>query len=156
MDLKAMRRRDFLHIATASLFLAAAASAQTEDPWTPEELVEPAQLAKELATNASDIHLLYVGFPILYRGAHITGAVLAGPCSKPEGLASLKKTALNLSPDREVVLYCGCCPLVRCPNIRPAYTAMREMKFTRLKVLHLPTNLHTDWISKGYPVQKSV
>jgi thiosulfate/3-mercaptopyruvate sulfurtransferase len=151
-----MRRRDFLKIAGIPCFVASIASGQTNDPWTAEELIEPAQFSKELATKAQDVHLLYVGFPILYKGAHITGATLAGPCSKPEGLASLKRTAADLPRDRDVVLYCGCCPFVRCPNIRPAYTAMHEMGFTHLRVLHLATNLHTDWIRKGYPVQKDI
>jgi hypothetical protein len=53
-----------------------------------------------------------------------------------------------------VVLYCGCCPLVKCPNLRPAFTAFEDMGIGRLRVLLLPTSFHVDWAEKGYPVQK--
>jgi len=42
----------------------------------------------------------------------------------------------------------------RCPNIRPAFLALRDMGFTRLRVLMLPTDLYTDWVQKGYPTEK--
>jgi hypothetical protein len=29
------------------------------------------------------------------------------------------------------------------------------MGFTRLKILDIPTNLSTDWITKGYPVERA-
>jgi hypothetical protein len=49
------------------------------------------------------------------------------------------------------VIYCGCCPMLKCPNIRPAYSTLKELGFTHIRVLSLPTNLHTDWVSKDYP-----
>jgi len=51
-----------------------------------------------------------------------------------------------------VVLYCGCCPWGKCPNIDPAYKLMKSLGFTRLKVLHIADNFGTDWVDKGYPV----
>jgi hypothetical protein len=48
-----------------------------------------------------------------------------------------------------VVLYCGCCPLQRCPNLKPAFLAVREMGFSTLRVLLLPDDFNTDWIEKG-------
>lgn len=98
--------------------------------------------------------IFYVGFPVLYRAAHIKGAALAGPCSKPEGLASLRKALDPLPRDREIVFYCGCCPFQKCPNIRPAYKAAADLGFSRIRVLMLETNLHTDWIAKGYPTSR--
>ncbi len=118
--------------------------------------MEPDDFAKELASRPTAPPVLYVGFPILYKGAHIKGAVLAGPCSKPEGLTELRKAASPLPRDSEIVIYCGCCPIDRCPNIRPAYGTLHTMGFRRLKVLYLPVNLHTDWTVKGYPVEKSL
>ena len=88
----------------------------------------------------------------MYHSVHIPGAILAGPCSKPEGLETLKKTALHLPRSREIVLYCGCCPFVRCPNVKPAYTTLRGMGFSNIKVLELDTNFHTDWVAKGFPI----
>jgi len=42
-----------------------------------------------------------------------------------------------------------------CPNIRPAYRTLKSMGFERLMVLNLPSNFHTDWVAKGYPVEAS-
>jgi thiosulfate/3-mercaptopyruvate sulfurtransferase len=41
-----------------------------------------------------------------------------------------------------------------CPNIRPAYQALREMGFKRIKLLSLPNNFTQDWQMKGFPVEK--
>ena len=32
---------------------------------------------------------------------------------------------------------------------------MRDMGFTHLRVLILPNDFNTDWIAKGYPVEKA-
>ncbi len=118
-------------------------------------MATPAQIAAELKTPDSARHILYVGFPILYKGAHIKEAAFAGPCSKQEGLDLLTKELKSVPHDAEVIVYCGCCPFTRCPNIRPAYHALKAMGYTKIKVLELPTNLHTDWVEKGYPVEQS-
>jgi hypothetical protein len=31
---------------------------------------------------------------------------------------------------------------------------LKELGFEHVSVLHLPTNLHTDWVAKGYPTTK--
>jgi thiosulfate/3-mercaptopyruvate sulfurtransferase len=120
------------------------------EPWTDKDLVQPDQVAKDLGTPL----LIHAGFPVLYRAAHITGSVFAGPGSKDEGIADLKKAVAAQPRTREIVLYCGCCPFDKCPNIRPAFAALHEMGFTHVKVMELPTNLKTDWIDKGYPTDK--
>jgi thiosulfate/3-mercaptopyruvate sulfurtransferase len=51
-------------------------------------------------------------------------------------------------------LYCGCCPLQRCPNLKPAFLILRDIGFTNLRVLLLPNDFNTDWIEKGYAVEK--
>jgi hypothetical protein len=133
--------------------LALSVAAQTSDPWQTSELMQPKALASELQSNQPKPSIFYVGFPVLYKGgAHIAGATLAGPCSKAEGLEQLKKAVNSLPRDKELVIYCGCCPFVKCPNIRPAYKALHDMGFSQLKVLMIETNLHTDWVTKGYPV----
>jgi thiosulfate/3-mercaptopyruvate sulfurtransferase len=146
-------RRSFLLSLTA--FFSARSVPALDDPWTPDALIEPEAFAGRLKASSSKPRILYVGFPILYKGAHIAGAVVAGPCNKPEGLAQLRKVASRLDRKSEVILYCGCCPMDHCPNIRPAYRALSELGFSSIKVLHLPTNLHTDWTSKGYPTESS-
>src|SRR5580693_2311152 len=122
-------------------------SAAGTDPWTDNDLVQPEQAWKDVRTPL----LIHVGFPVLYRASHITGSVYAGPGSKEEGIADLRKAVAGQPHTREIVLYCGCCPFDKCPNIRPAFAALREMGFTHVKVMELPANLKTDWIDKGYP-----
>ena len=99
--------------------------------------------------------LIYVGFPVLYKGAHIPGAILAGPVAKPEGLKALENAAANAPKNAQIVLYCGCCPFTQCPNVRPAFKRLREMGYTNVKLVIIPTNLATDWIAKGYPIEKA-
>ena len=125
-------------------------SAAGTDPWTDNDLVQPEQVSKDVHTPL----LIHVGFPVLYRASHITGSVYAGPGSKEEGIADLKKAVAGQPRTREIVLYCGCCPFDKCPNIRPAFAALHEMGFTHVKVMVVPTNLKTDWIDKGYPTDK--
>ncbi len=98
--------------------------------------------------------VIQVGFNVLYRSAHIAGTVYAGPGSKPEGLDELKALVAKEPRDREIILYCGCCPWEKCPNIRPAYAALHEIGFTRVSTLYIPENLAKDWIDKGLPTDK--
>jgi hypothetical protein len=98
--------------------------------------------------------VIHVGFPVLYRSTHIPGSVFAGPGSTPEGIAALKKAVADQPKTRAIILYCGCCPIDKCPNIRPALAALRDMGFTRVQAIALETNLKADWIDKGYPTEK--
>lgn len=132
---------------------AAGHRANAADPWTAAQIVQPAALVAELQ-QAHPPRIIYVGVHTLYNGAHVPGAVFQGPGSNSQGIADLKKYAEGLPRDSDVVIYCGCCPLEKCPNIRPAFTTLREMGFTHLRVLILPTSFAADWIEKGYPVEK--
>jgi hypothetical protein len=78
---------------------------------------------------------------------------LAGPGNKPEGLQELRALVAGLPKNADLVLYCGCCPMDRCPNIRPAYQTLKDLGFTRIRIVSMPVNFHTDWFSKGYPVE---
>jgi len=125
------------------------------DPWTTAQTVQPAQLVTELQLEKDPhVQVIYVGPRTLYNGGHIPGAVFYGPGSSEQGIADLKKYAATLAKNSDVVLYCGCCPLEKCPNLRPAFTALKDTGFARLRVLILPTSFNTDWVEKGYPVQK--
>ena len=125
------------------------------DPWTAAQTVQPGPLVSEL-TQEKNPHVLVidVGARTLYNGAHIPGAVYYGPGSTEQGITDLKKYTATLAKNSDVVLYCGCCPLQKCPNLRPAFTALKDMGFARLRVLILPTSFNADWVEKGYPVQK--
>ena len=115
--------------------------------------VEPKDLAAQLQAAGSKPALIHVGFAVMYRGKHIPQSIYAGPARNAEGLDALKEAVAKMSRDREILVYCGCCPWDMCPNIKPALAALREMGFTRAKALMLPTNFATDWINHGYPVE---
>lgn len=123
---------------------------ETSDPWSKSELLEPAALAQALRSAKPPI-VLSVAFPVLYRSKHIIHAIQAGPTSKPEGIELLKKAVAALPKNADIVIYCGCCPMTKCPNVRPAYRTLKQMGFTHVRVLDIPTNMHTDWYTKGYP-----
>src|SRR5450631_2055368 len=120
------------------------------DPWTKAEIMEPAVLVEALNSGKPPV-ILCTAFSVLYRSKRIPHALEAGPGSKPEGIALLKKAVANLPKDSDIVIYCGCCPMVKCPNIRPAYRRLKEMGFTHFRILNVPENMHTDWYTKNYP-----
>lgn len=126
------------------------------EPWSSSETIQPADFARELASskNQNKPVMVCVGFRALYEGAHIPGAVFHGPANSAPGLDDLKKWAQDIPRSTNLVVYCGCCPLWHCPNIRPAFSALHDMGFKHLRVLLLPTDLNTDWIQKGYPIEK--
>jgi hypothetical protein len=128
------------------------------EPWSTGQVLQPADFAGEIrnAKDESAPTTVYVGFRTLFEGGHVPGASFHGTASKGEGLAELKKWIATLPRSTNVVIYCGCCPFDRCPNIRPAYTALHEMGFTHLRVLVLPTSFAADWVEKGYPMQKGL
>ena len=129
-------------------------SQEPANPWPESAILNPGDLAKALRSEAKKPAVICVAFPVLYRSKHITGAVYAGPGNKPEGIADLKKAVVGMAKDSDLVLYCGCCPMTRCPNIRPAYQALKEMGFTRVRVLSIPTNMAADWYQKDYPTEE--
>jgi thiosulfate/3-mercaptopyruvate sulfurtransferase len=159
--------RPLLELALAGLaaFFALAALAQgpspqraITDPWSPAHLVEPADFARELSSKKPDSRptIVYVGFRTLFEGGHIPGATFHGTASTEAGLASLKTWAASLPRTTDVVLYCGCCPFDRCPNLRPAFALFRDLGFTHLRVLALRTSFAADWAEKNYPIEKGL
>jgi thiosulfate/3-mercaptopyruvate sulfurtransferase len=118
-------------------------------------LIQPQELLKALqAGSAKPTVLLYVGPRFLYAQAHIRDAEFIGPASDPQSLNNLRKRIAALPKNSFIVLYCGCCPWEHCPNIRPAYKELQKAGFTRVKVLYLASSFGTDWVDKGYPVEK--
>ena len=116
-------------------------------------LIQPKELAARLAAQSTQPTVLHIGPNVLYRSKHIPAAVYAGPASKPEGLELLKQAVDKLPRDGEIILYCGCCPWVKCPNVRPAIALLQQMGFTHAKAMYLETSFANDWIDKGYPVE---
>jgi hypothetical protein len=111
-------------------------------------------LAKRLGAKDPPL-ILHVGIPSQHARSHIPGAILAGPGFKSEGLQRLKATLKDIPRDRDIVIYCGCCPWKDCPNIAPAFKAMREAGFKNVRALELPTDFWMDWEKRGLPVEAS-
>ena len=116
-------------------------------------LIEPNELARVLESKDAMPLILQVGVRFLYAQAHIPGAEYIGATGSPEGLEALRHRVANLNKNRPIVLYCGCCPWDRCPNIEPAFEELRSMGFTHVKALHIADNFGADWTDRGYPVQ---
>lgn len=117
-------------------------------------LIQPADLASALQSNARKPLILQVGSHVLFAQAHIPASEYAGPANQSSGIDALKARVASLRKDTAIVLYCGCCPWDRCPNIAAAYNLLHAQGFTNIKVLYLADNFGTDWVNKGYPTEK--
>ena len=118
------------------------------EPWTPNQLMQPETLAAIINDSTAAQPLIINMGPV----NSIKGAIKIGPAKEKENLNELKKLLSKENKNRAIVIYCGCCPFKDCPNIRPAFSLLTEMKFTNHKLLNLPHNLKVDWINYGYPM----
>lgn len=120
------------------------------------QLIQPDALNQLLKGKSADKPLLLqVGSHQLFDQAHIPGSIYAGPGSQPAGLQLLQSTVAKLSKTKSIILYCGCCPWSRCPNLGPAYKQLHDAGFTNVRVLYLANNLGADWAARGYPVERT-
>lgn len=129
------------------------AKPQPDDPWTNEQLIHPEELLKQMSSSERPL-LLHIGVAFLFKNGHIPRSTYVGQTSKTEGIEKLKKVVEEVPLNRGIVLYCGCCPWKDCPNIRPAFKILRELRFTKVKLMYLPTSFAQDWVEKGLPVEK--
>jgi hypothetical protein len=117
------------------------------------QLVQPEELSKLLnAPGAGRPLILQVGSKLMFDQAHIPGSEYVGPDSREDGLNLLRQRVKTLPKNSFIVLYCGCCPWGRCPNVGNAFKTMQDLRFTNVKVLYIAENFGTDWVNKGYPV----
>ena len=128
---------------TAALF------AQSGEPWTSKDLIEPLALTSMLNNTKGPQPVIYNVGPL----ADIKGAINMGSTRDNANLAKLRKVLSGVAKDKMVVIYCGCCPFRNCPNIRPAYNLLKEMCFQNAKLLNLPQNLKVNWTDWGYPMK---
>ncbi len=124
-------------------------TAQKPVNWTPDQLIEPAALAKTIESN-ENLPLIYCVGP----GVVIPHSIDIGMTKNENNLAKFKNSLSTLPRNTDIVIYCGCCPFDHCPNVRPAIALLQQMKFTNYHLLDLPHNIKTDWIAKGYPQMK--
>lgn len=138
-----------LFVAASSGYISGmVASPANSDPWTAQQLLDPAELARVLNNPKAKQPVIYsIGMEPI-----IKGSIDIGPVMMKGNLDLLKQKLQKLPKNTEVVIYCGCCPFSRCPNIRPAMQLMKDMQFTNYKLLNLPDNIKVDWIDKNYPV----
>jgi len=119
------------------------------------QLINPEELVKILQSpNGEKPLMIQVGSHVLYEQAHIPGSEYIGPGSSEIGLQQLRTRVQSLPRKKFIVIYCGCCPWSRCPNVKPADDALHAMGFTNVKVLYIADNFGADWVNKGYPVAK--
>lgn len=148
-------RKTFLHFIALGLmlsviFLSSYINQQQPETWTKDQLLEPSDLAKTMNNpKEKQPFIICVG-----PGAVIAGSVNIGPAKDKANQDKLKAFLSKLHKDASIVIYCGCCPFDHCPNVRPAFAIINEMKFTRAKLLNLSHNIKTDWIDKGFPQEK--
>jgi thiosulfate/3-mercaptopyruvate sulfurtransferase len=130
------------------LLIAMAFNKKQPEPWRPDQLMAPKELAAIINSSAELKPLIISIGP----SGLIKDAVDIGPAHEKQNLNKLKKLLSKEKKDRKIVIYCGCCPFQNCPNIRPAFSLLNSMKFTKHKLLDMPHNLKTDWINYGYPM----
>ena len=118
------------------------------------QLMQPEALNHLLqASGAEKPMVIQVGSHIFFAETHIAGSIFAGPGSQAAGLQLLQSKVASTKKGKLIVLYCGCCPWNRCPNVGPAYKLLRDLGFTNVKVLYLANNFGDDWVARGYPVE---
>jgi thiosulfate/3-mercaptopyruvate sulfurtransferase len=116
-------------------------------------LLQPDELRQMMQAKEKPL-VLQVGSHVLYAEAHFPGSEYIGAAGSASGIAALRDRLSKLSKDQLILIYCGCCPWGRCPNIRPAYEQLHAMGFTRVRALYVEDNFGKDWVDKGYPTDK--
>jgi len=125
-------------------------NAKAGEPWQPNQLMEPAELNKIINNpKAPKTYIYSIGYQ-----AVIKNSIDIGAGNKIENQKKLKEQLKKLPKDANIVIYCGCCPFSRCPNVRPVFLMLSEMGFKNHKLLNLPQNIKVDWIDKGYAIKK--
>jgi rhodanese-related sulfurtransferase len=152
-------------IAVLAILLAARAPIRAQFSWSPPssdsalsipsaQVLQPEELNRLLhAQGANKPLVLQVGSHVLFAQAHIAASEYAGPGSQAAGLKLLQDRVAPLPRKTFIVLYCGCCPWNRCPNVGPAFKLLHDLGFTNVKALNIANNLGADWADKGYPVE---
>ena len=139
------------------LMVATFASAQslpTNDAIPQANLITPADLAQTLQAAPRKPLLLAIGPRSIYSQAHIPGSEYMGAGSSDAAQQKLRERVKALPKNSAIVLYCGCCPWGHCPNVHPAYQLLHSLGYSNVKVLYIAGDFGSDWVSKGYPVER--
>lgn len=118
------------------------------DPWNAQQLLSTKTLADRITkNNMKNTVVINIGPDVTIKNSYNIGA--GNDVKNIEKLQSYLKT---VDKNKEIVIYCGCCPMDVCPNIRPAFKTVINAGFKKVKLLNIPKNIKVDWIDKGYPV----
>lgn len=129
--------------------------AQSATALPQSQLMQPEELVNILRSGKPKPLILNVGPQMIYAQAHIRGAEFIGPASSPEGLQQLRRRVEALPHRAFIVVYCGCCPWTRCPNINPAITELRRLGFKNARALYIANDIGTNWVNQGYPTDSA-
>lgn len=125
-------------------------------PATQAPMMPPATLAARVDDiKAGKIAVFYVGPRALWGKGRVPGAKALSEVDSDEGLEKLRNAMKETPEGTEIVVYCGCCPVRNCPNVRPAGEAIKALGRKNAFILDLPTRFATDWADKGYPVERT-
>lgn len=119
------------------------------EPWKKEQITDPKELATLLQSDSKNIPAILNVGPM----GNIKSAIKVGEVASLQGINKLVSVATAIPKNKDVVIYCGCCSYDNCPNIRPAFTKLKELGFKNCKVLNITESLRVDWQAKGYPME---
>ena len=142
-----MKKISLLFLLCFGIVVSKSSAQQSKEPWTEKQLMPPAELAAIIKDDKADKPIIFSVGP----SAIIKGSINIGMTKEKENLDKLKLQLSKLQKDKNIVIYCGCCPFEHCPNIRPAFELLNKMKFTNHKLLNLEHNIKIDWINNNYP-----
>ncbi|WMJ72333.1 hypothetical protein RCC89_04035 [Cytophagaceae bacterium ABcell3] len=137
----------FKYIVFCVLFITAAAFT-FDKPWKESQLIEPKALA-DILEGPKSKHPVILNMGTM---PPIKSAQMVGIGSTTHGMNKLKEVAATLDKKSEVVVYCGCCTMDNCPNVKPAMDYLTAQGFKNAKILNIKTDLNVDWTNKGYPM----
>lgn len=145
-----IRCLSFLFVALLAFSSNGMYAQQKPEPWSNKQLLETETLASRIGQGeVQNLLILSIG-----PDALIKGSVGIGPASEKENIDKLRAYLKEVAKGKEVVIYCGCCPFDRCPNIRPAFKVLNAMGFKNAKLLNIHQNVKVDWLDKGYPLNE--
>jgi len=142
-----MKRITLLFLLCFGIAVCKSSAQQSKEPWTEKQLMPPAELAAIINNDKAEKPVIFSIGP----SAIIKGSIDIGMTKEKANLDKLKQQLSKLPKEKNIVIYCGCCPFEHCPNIRPAFELLNKMKFTNHKLLNLEHNIKIDWINYNYP-----
>jgi len=122
------------------------------DPWAKAQTVRPADLARELENPRPHPPWFLLASsicrpPQTSRARGITARQAARKVSK-----EFTTLATSVPRTANLVMFCGCCPIDRCPAVK----ALQGLGFNNVRVLLLPTDFETDWAETGLPYDQGI